>query len=365
MRSKDWNDERDIRIAIVYPGDYETRKAATADNNRFSALFYALTELGLKAEPAVYHPDFWEEVHQQLLQVDGVLVWVNPIQDGHNRTVLDAMLRQVADAGVFVSTHPDIITKMGTKEVLYLTRHMGWGSDTHLYHAIEELRQELPLRLATGEARVLKQHRGQSGSGVWKIEAVETSQSADEPLSPRTLVRVRHAQRGSIDQIITLNEFLTSCEAYFEGAGKMIDQVYQTRLPEGMIRCYLVHDKVAGFGHQAINALYPTPDGAAPEDVPQPGPRLYHPPDLPEFQALRRKLEQEWVPELLELLDIATESLPVLWDADFLLGPKDDQGDTYVLCEVNVSSVAPYPDSANPVMARAALIRTQIARSQR
>jgi hypothetical protein len=39
--------------------------------------------------------------------------------------------------------------------------------------------------------------------------------------------------------------------------------------------------------------------------------------------------------------------LPVLWDADFLYGPKDAAGaDTYVLCEINVSSVYPFPDEA-------------------
>lgn len=365
------NGEQPVRIAIVYPGDYETRKTATADNNRFSQLFHALAELGVRAEPAVYHPDFWEEVYQQLLRVDGVLVWVNPIQDGHDRTVLDSMLRKIAGAGIFVSAHPDIIMKMGTKEVLYKTRHMGWGSDIHLYQSHEQLRRELPLRLATGAARVLKQNRGQSGSGVWKIEALERPKRTGdrlsaEPLSPETPVRVRHARRGSSEQVMRLGEFLEQCEPYFNGSGKMLDQAYQTRLPDGMIRCYLVHDKVAGFGHQAINALYPAPDGAPPAEAPQPGPRLYHPPDLPEFQALKRKLEREWVPELQELLDIPTETLPVIWDADFLLGPKDEQGnDTYVLCEINVSSVAPYPDSATPLLAQAALTRTQISRARR
>ena len=38
-------------------------------------------------------------------------------------------------------------------------------------------------------------------------------------------------------------------------------------------------------------------------------------------------------------------SLPVLWDADFLYGPRTASGDdTYVLCEINVSSVIPFPD---------------------
>ena len=355
------------KIAIVYPGDESTRRTATTENNRFAPLFSALAELGVQTEPAVYHPDFWEEVYHQLLQVDGVLVWVNPIQDGHDRSVLDATLRKVAEAGVFVSTHPDIILKMGTKEVLYQTRHMSWGSDTHLYHNADELRQELPARLAGG-ARVLKQNRGHSGLGVWKIEAIAPSEanSTSPALLPTALVRVRHAERDSIDQVITLEEFLGRCEAYFARGGKMIDQGYQARLPEGMIRCYLVHDQVAGFGHQAINALYPTPLGASPEEVPQPSQRLYYPPDRADFQALKRKLEREWVQELQALLDIPTERLPILWDADFLLGSRDEAGnDTYVLCEINVSSVAPYPDAATPVLARAALAQAQSARLQR
>jgi hypothetical protein len=175
-----------------------------------------------------------------------------------------------------------------------------------------------------------------------------------------------------VEQVMPLEEFFALCvsERYFEGEGKMIDQAYQSRLPEGMIRAYLVHDKVGGFGHQAINALYPAPDGASPEDAPQPGPRLYYPPDLegfqPDFQPLKRKLEQEWVPELQQLFDISTERLPILWDADFLLGEQDAHGnDTYVLCEINVSSVAPYPDSATPFIARATLQQIQSAKRKR
>jgi len=146
----------------------------------------------------------------------------------------------------------------------------------------------------------------------------------------------------------------------------MIDQEYQIRLPEGMIRCYLVHDKVVGFGHQAVNALFPAPSGAPSSEAPQPGPRLYHPPDMPEFQELKRKVEQEWVPAMQRLLDIKTESLPILWDCDFLFGPKSASGeDTYVLCEINVSSIAPFPESAAPYVAKAALARIQADRNKR
>jgi len=69
-------------------------------------------------------------------------------------------------------------------------------------------------------------------------------------------------------------------------------------------------------------------------------------------------LEQAWVPAMQQLLGIDTEQLPVLWDCDFLLGPKGPSNeDTYVLCEINVSSVSPFPDSAVVPIAQAVLAR--------
>jgi hypothetical protein len=87
---------------------------------------------------------------------------------------------------------------------------------------------------------------------------------------------------------------------------------------------------------------------------------------MPEFQALKHKLEREWVPALRLLLAIDNESLPILWDCDFLLGPKGENGeDSYVLCEINVSSVAPYPESAVPYIVDATVARIDASRLQR
>jgi hypothetical protein len=350
------------RLAILSPGDQQARRNATGENSRFSDLFRAFATRRIHAEPAIYHDDFREDVREQLLQVDGVLVWVNPLEGGRDRSVLDAMLRDVAASGVFVSTHPDVILKLGTKEVLVRTRDLGWGCDTHLYDSLEQMAEELPLRLAAGRARVLKQMRGNGGNGVWKV-ALPSPLAAPQP---ETIIRARHALRGCSEEEMTLRDFYSRCEPYFAANGRMIDQEYQERLPEGMIRCYLVQDTVAGFGHQAINALFPAPPGAPPTEAPRPGPRWYHPPSMPEFQNLRTKLEQQWVPAAQRLLEIETESLPVLWDCDFLLGQKDHDGeDTYVLCEINVSSVAPYPESAVPYVVDATVTRAQEARRRR
>lgn len=360
-----------LRIAILYPGDQAVRRNATAENNRFSELFAAFAAKGVHVEPAVYHDDFCEEVREQLKQVDGVLIWVNPIVDGRDRSILDSMLRDVALEGVFVSTHPDVILKLGTKEVLYQTRDIGWGCDTHLYNSMEQMRKDLPVQLAAGKARVLKQYRGNGGDGVWKVQLPAntlTNEGGSHEMLPRpeTVIFARHAKRGSNEEEITLSEFFDRCEQYFVANGRMIDQEYQERLTDGMIRCYLVHGEVTGFGHQAINALFPALPGAPPTEAPQPGPRLYHPPDKPDFQALKRKLEQEWVPAAQQLLEIDTASLPILWDCDFLLGPKgDNDEDTYVLCEINVSSVAPYPESSVPHIVDVTMAQVRAARQRR
>jgi len=37
----------------------------------------------------------------------------------------------------------------------------------------------------------------------------------------------------------------------------------------------------------------------------------------------------------------------LLWDCDFMLGERQDSAtERYVLCEINVSSVSPFPPSA-------------------
>lgn len=352
------------RLAILFPGDRKAQSHTTGENSRFADLFRAFAANRIQVEPALYGDDFCGEVRQQLIRVDGVLVWVNHIEGGHDRSVLDSMLRDVAAAGVFVSAHPDVILKLGTKEILYRTRQLGWGCDTDLYASLDQMIQELPLRLATGRPRILKQYRGNGVNGVWKVQLashdfVNREFCAPAVLPrPQTVVRARHALRGCTEEEITLGEFYRRCEPYFYADGRMVDQEYQERLPEGMIRCYLVHDKVVGFGHQAINALFPAPAGAAATEAPLPGPRLYHPPSMPEFQILKGKLEQEWVPAAQRLLGIETEDLPILWDCDFLLGPKaDNREDSHVLCEINVSSVAPYPESAVPYIVDATLAR--------
>jgi uncharacterized protein DUF6815 len=355
--------DKRYRVAIVFPADANAGVGTRVQETRFGGIADALASTGIDVVGAPYADQFVEEVRARLLSVEGVLVWINPIQGGQDRSILNAMLRDVASKGVFVSAHPEVIDKMGTKEVLYHTREMSWGGDTRLYPTSDAMERELPASLASG-GRVLKQIRGQSGEGVWKVELANPSGPPPSMMSPDAALRVRHAKRGSAEERMSLEAFLARCEPYFAGGGGVIDQAYQSRLTDGMVRCYLVRDQVAGFGEQLVNALYPAAPGAPSSDTPQPGPRHYFPPTRPDFQRLKQKLESEWLDELCRLLELGKSQLPVIWDADFLYGPKDADGmDSFVLCEINVSSVYPFPTDALAPLAKETLARIKGARS--
>jgi hypothetical protein len=341
----------DGKVALLWRGDSDARLSATPETSRFKAVFAALADVGVDAEPVVYEDEVLDEVRPRLAALDGVLVWVNPIHEGRNRTNLDALLREVAARGVWVSAHPDVILKMGTKEVLHRTRTMSWGSDTALYRTVEAMRVELPERLAAGP-RVIKRSRGNGGQGVWKVETL-----ASPPGRPT--VRVLDATKDTSEQM-PLDEFVERCVAYFED-GCVIDQPFQARLREGVVRCYMAGDRCAGFGHQKVKALVDAPAARA-----EAGRRLYSSKADPRFQRLRRLMEDVWTPQLTALLDIPRLDLPMIWDADFMLGPPDADGtDSYVLGEINVSSVYPFPEEAPAEIARLVRDRVLAARGAR
>ena len=231
---------------------------------------------------------------------------------GKTRAALDPLLREIATRGRWVSAHPDVILKMGVKEVLYRTRHLGWAADTASLRQRNALRTEFPRaferavhayssRTAVTEAKA---------SGKWKPCRMLTHNCSGAPRAARQQTRGDATRR-----------FIARCEPYFGWGGCIIDQAFQPRLPDGMIRCYMSGSKVAGIGHQLIKALIPPPPEGPDSPEAQPGPRIMYGPDASPFHPLRRLMEDEWTPQLMETLGIDEASLPVIWDADFPLRP--------------------------------------------
>ena len=200
--------------------------------------------------------------------------------------------------------------------MLVETRDLPFRSDVHRVDSLAQLAVELPARLALG-ARVLKQHRGHSGIGVWRVERAAGNASG---------LNVHRAQRGSEAERLDQPQRLERLALYFESAngGRMIDQAWQPRLAEGMVRACLVEVRVGGFGHQAINALHP--DVRSPARAATTGRRTH-----------------------------ASSSCDTGWSRAGLRNCANAsacRANGCVLCETNGSSVSPFPPSAiDPLVA--------------
>lgn len=145
------------------------------------------------------------------------------------------------------------------------------------------------------------------------------------------MVRVQEAGGDTAVRVRPLSDFMEQRRNAFSTDEGLVDQPYQARLSEGMIRCYVSGQGVAGFGHRMVRALAPPRAGPA-------GPRVCSGPTDERLQSLRVTLERDWIPQMAGLLALALQELPVIWDAYFLLGPEPAAGhDTYVLCEINAS----------------------------
>jgi hypothetical protein len=154
------------------------------------------------------------------------------------------------------------------------------------------------------------------------------------------------------------------CGEYFAWSGSIVAQPFQSRLADGMVRCYFAHDQVVGFCHQRPRGLLDAPPSTQTRGPPPPRPPMEDP-DTPKYQALRASAEKDWLPQMKALLDLDAHSLPVIWDADFLFGPKDATGaNTYVLCEINISAVWPYPTQASRNIAEATIARLEAANAR-
>jgi hypothetical protein len=341
-----------LKIGLLWRAEWDPPRADASiiESCKLREVFGAFSALGVSAEPVIYSDNTADAVRDQLLGLDGVLVWVNPIEHGLNRSKLDPLLLEVADAGVWVSAHPEVISRMATKQVLIDTREMSWGTDTRLYRTAAELRSALHTRLAEQAALVLKRHRGMGGNGVWKVEWDNPNQAT---------LHVQHAVRDSTVEKLSLDEFVARCDPYFAGGGFMVEQPFQARLAEGMIRVYLTHNQVVGFAHQYPQGLLPTADASN-----RPATKTFELPSAAAYRHLRNRMESEWIAEMQQILHLDPHSLPVIWDADFLHGERTTSGDdTYVLCEINASSTFAFPEHATPTVAKAAIERIRERKS--
>jgi hypothetical protein len=322
---------------LIYGERYSGRNALTEE--KYKDLANAFLSEGFNVESVLYTDEMADTLYDQLLHFDAILVWVNPIEQGNDRRKLDALLAKVSKKGCFVSTHPEVILKMGTKEILYQTKDLGWGSEINMYRSYEDFTRRFPQSLLKSGIKVLKQYRGNGGNGVYKIMK---GASTDE-------VIVIHAKNSREAKIFSWNDFYTHFQPYFSNDSLLIEQEWNNNLFNGMVRCYVSGNKVAGFGYQEIVALYEIDINGSKTILP-PSKRYYFTQNCGLFSDLKQIMETDWIAQLQRSQNIADEMMPVIWDADFFINDRNSNTAVgkYTLCEINVSCVSPFPPSAIP-----------------
>ncbi len=230
--------------------------------------------------------------------------------------------------------------------MLYRTRHLGWGSDTTRYRTPDEVTERLPDRLGNLGRLVVKQGRGNGGNGVWSVELADPAEASDARIAGARARGAGRRTRGG-------------------WCARPIDQAYRPRLVDGMIRCSFSHDKVVGFCHQWPKGLL---------DVAPATPRrartahVMEGPEAPAYQLLRQQAEQKSVPEMARAPWASTcessrsSGTPTSSTARRTSTPGT--GDSYVLCEINVSAVWPFPPMASSTVALNTVARTNESRQR-
>jgi len=320
---------------LVYQGNNPQRNALTEDN--YKGLADALAGEGFAVESVLYHDSKIAQLEAELKRFSAVLVWVNPImEDGMNRRHLDKLLTDISNKGVYVSTHPEIILKLGTKKVLYSTRSMDWGGDTEIYYSYADFTARFVDSLTETGVRVLKQFRGDGGKGVYKV--------CFEDYADKT-IRIIPADAPDNKQVYTKEALCGYYKKYYDDGSLFVNQQWAHGIQNGMVRCYITGKKVSGFGYQESVALCPGRPVSR---------RFYFSEECGLFQDLRKIMDEKWIPQLQNIHSIPDKLMPLLWDIDLFINDANEKRteDKYTLCEMNVSCVSPFPPSCISHMVR-------------
>lgn len=260
---------------------------------------------------------------------NGYVSRINPGNIKEEKLYFD-ILRKLCANGLVGMPHPDAMIGYGAKDAL--TKLAGTPlvpEDTYAYYTIETFKETFPKTLAKGE-RVLKQNRGSTGEGIWRVRLVDNSYHACDSLPLDTQIICTEA-KDNHSQEHQLGEFMDFCEQYIIGDnGMLVDMTFLPRIKEGEIRIlmlyktpvYVVHKKPAKGGDAFSATLF---SGAK-----------YRYDEPKDWQNLI-----DWFLTQLPVIQskLGNYDLPLIWTADFILDTDKKGADRYILGEINCSCV--------------------------
>ena len=263
---------------------------------------------------------------------DNAVAYISRINPGNLKYEKEyfQMLRELCAEGVIGMPHPDAMIGYGAKDALVKLRDTSLvPTDTFAYYSIEEFKGNFPKSLSHNE-RVLKQNRGSTGEGIWRVQLVDALQegATEVPLSAQ--IKCTEAKDNHVEYF-ELATFMDFCEQYIVGDnGMLVDMPFLPRIKEGEIRLLMLRDKPVNVVHkkpaEAADAFSATLFSGA------------------QYRYDAPSAWQELVDNFLNQLPSITEQLggydlPLIWTADFILDTNEDGSDAYILGEINCSCV--------------------------
>lgn len=290
----------------------------------------ALKERGQYAEVIFFDIEKRDEIFNYVK--DNAIAYVSRINPGnlkHEAAYFD-MLRELCDVGVLGMPHPDAMIGYGAKDALVKLRHTPLvPEDTFAYYTIDEFKENFPKSLLHNE-RVLKQNRGSTGEGIWRVQLVDALDAEATTVPLHAKVKCTEAKDNHVEYH-ELGAFMTFCEQYIVGTnGMLVDMPFLPRIKEGEIRLLMLRDKPINVVHKK-----PADDADAFSATLFSGAQYRY--DSPEDWATLVHDFLGQLPEITSLL--GGYDLPLIWTADFILDTDEKGQDTYILGEMNCSCV--------------------------
>ena len=99
----------------------------------------------------------------------GYVSRINPGSLPDNEKVFFDVLRKLSKDGLVGMPHPDSMINFGAKSALVKLNKTGLvPEDTYVYDEVDHFKKDFPKTLTYSE-RVLKQNRGSTGEGIWRV----------------------------------------------------------------------------------------------------------------------------------------------------------------------------------------------------
>ncbi len=293
----------------------------------------SLKKRGWTAEIIFYSDEDRGEIYKYT--VENACAYISRVNPGFlsDETGYFQMLNELVKRGIKGLPHPHVMIYYGAKNAIEKLKGTDLvPEDVYAYYDFETFKNNIPSTLAKN-TRVLKQNRGSTGEGIWRVEVMTengNAWSSEEPLPHNTKVKCTEARDNHVE-IMELGEFIDHCVKYLDGeSGMLLDMPYLERIKEGEIRVFMLRNKVVYIVHKKP---VDRPDAFS-ATLFSGATYTYETPD-------------KW-PELVELIEkninviierLGNYDMPLIWTADFILDTDEDGNDLYVLGEINASCV--------------------------